>query len=139
MSLEFVDTNILLYAYDSGSEERHRQAIELVAVLGKRRQGVISIQVLQEFLVNVTRKSAVPLTEKAARARVAILSRWPTHSPVAADVIAASELAESAQVSFWDAMILRSASQMDCAVLWSEDLNHGQVVAGVEIRNPFKL
>lgn len=138
MSLEFVDTNILVYAYDEGADERHTQAIELVDRLGRDRLGGISIQVLQEFFVTVTRKGVVPLPVDAARARLRMLSRWPTHSPLPSDVIAATEIAESSQLSFWDAMIIRSASRMDCAVLWSEDLTAGQVIAGVEIRNPFE-
>ncbi|MFT4137198.1 PIN domain-containing protein [Microbacterium sp.] len=137
MSLQFVDTNVLVYAYDEGAGERHVQAIELVDQLGRGRSGAISVQVLQEFVVNVTRKSAVPLSMADARARVRMLSRWPTHSPLASDVVAATEIAESSRLSFWDAMIVRSAVRMECDVLWSEDLNPGQRIAGVEIRNPF--
>jgi len=53
------------------------------------------------------------------------------------DILAAIDLADSAQISFWDAMILRSASEMGCTTLWTEDLNAGQVVAGVRIVDPF--
>lgn len=137
MSLSFIDTNVLLYAYDEGAGERHVQAIELVDQLGRERSAAISVQVLQEFFVNVTRKSAVPLSLADARARVRLLSRWPTHSPLASDVVAATELSEASQLSFWDAMIVRSAARMECDVLWSEDLNAGQVISGVEVRNPF--
>ena len=137
MTGEFVDTNILLYAYDASAAERHRRASDLVGALGRTRRGVLSVQVLQEFYVNATRKLAVPLSPVEARARLRTLSRWPTHAPLASDVIAASEIAEEHQLSFWDAMIIRSASRMDCTVLWSEDLNDGQVIQGVEVRNPF--
>lgn len=137
MRPQFVDTNVLLYAYDPAAGARHEAARELVGRLGRDRQGVLSVQVLQEFYVNVVRKIAVPLPPADARQRLRVLSRWPVHSPLAADVLAAAELAESSQLSFWDAMILRSAAAMDCDVLWSEDLNAGQVIAGVEVRNPF--
>lgn len=137
MTWEFVDTNVLLYAYDEGAGARREPAIALVERLGATGHGVISIQVLQEFFVNVTKKSAVPLTIPDARRRLRTLGRWPTHSPLTSDVLAATELAESAQLAFWDAMIVRSAARMDCEVLWSEDLNAGQVIAGVEVRNPF--
>lgn len=137
MSTEFVDTNILLYAYDASAGERHERARELVGRLGRSRDGVISVQVLQEFVVNATRKIAVPISHEEARERVRVYSRWPVHSPTAADVVAASEISEQSTLSFWDAMIVRSASQMHCSVLWAEDLNHGQRVAGVEFRNPF--
>lgn len=134
---EFVDTNVLLYAYDVTAGERHDRARDLVGRLGRERAGALSVQVLQEFYVNATRKIAVPLSPANARERVRALSRWRLHSPTAADVIAASEIAEQAQLSFWDAMVVRSATQMNCSVLWTEDLNHGQRVSGIELRNPF--
>jgi predicted nucleic acid-binding protein len=54
-----------------------------------------------------------------------------------ADVLAASSLAEDHRLSFWDAMIIRSATELRCERLLTEDLNHGQIIAGVEIVNPF--
>jgi len=134
---EFVDTSVLLYAYDPAAGTRHETARELLGRLGRRRDGALSVQVLQEFYVNATRKVAVPMSTADAIARVGVLARWPVHSPVAADVVAAAELAERNQLSFWGAMIVRSASEMGCRTLWSEDLNAGQVIAGVRIANPF--
>lgn len=138
MSGEFVDTNVLLYAYDNSGDHRHDRARQLVADLGKSRQGVLSVQILQEFYVNVTRKIAVPLTAATAQQTLRTLSRWPTHSPLASDVIAAADIAAEAQISFWDAMVIRSAERMGCRVLWSEDLNADQVIVGVRVRNPFQ-
>lgn len=138
MRYEFVDTNVLLYAYDVTAGERHDRGRELVGRLGRERAGVLSVQVLQEFYVNATRKIAQPLSPESARERVRALSRWRLHTPTAADVIAASEVSEQSQLSFWDAMIVRSATQMNCSVLWTEDLNHGRHVSGVELRNPFR-
>lgn len=138
MRYEFVDTNVLLYAYDVTAGERHDRGRELVGRLGRERAGVLSVQVLQEFYVNATRKIAQPLSPESARERIRALSRWRLHTPTAADVIAASEVSEQSQLSFWDAMIVRSATQMNCSVLWTEDLNHGQHVSGVELRNPFQ-
>lgn len=137
MTLEFVDTNVLLYAYDQGGDHRHDRALTLVTELGRSRTGVLSVQVLQEYYVNVTRKIKVRLTVPEAQQSLRTLSRWSVHSPLAHDVVAATEIADSARISFWDAMVIRSASQMGCRVLWSEDLNSGQTVAGVEIHNPF--
>ncbi len=137
MSPQFVDTNVLLYAYDISAGARHESARELVGRLGRQRQGALSVQVLQEFYVNAVRKIAEPISPGTARDRLRVLSRWPVHSPLAADVIAAAQLADDAQLSFWDAMIVRSAASMDCSVLWTEDLNAGQRIGGVEVRNPF--
>jgi len=137
MTLEFVDTNVLLYAYDTTAGERHDRAYEVVSRLGRERRGALSVQVLQEFYVNAVHKIAVPLSPETARDRVGVLSRWSTHSPLPYDVIAAAELAETHRLSFWDAMILRSANELGCNVLWSEDLNHGQRIGTVVIANPF--
>lgn len=137
MTREFVDTNVLLYAYDATAGDRHDRAVDLVSRLGRSRIGAVSVQVLQEFYVNAVKKIARPLTPEFARERIRAFSSWTVHSPTAADVVAASELSELNTISFWDAMIVRSSSVLDCTTLWSEDLNAGQVVAGVSIRNPF--
>lgn len=135
--LAFIDTNVLLYAYDASAGARHERAVALVGDLGARRRAALSVQVLQEFYVNATRKIAEPLSHDLAVERVRVLGRWPTHAPAAHDVTAAAVLAHDAQLSFWDAMIIRSATELGCAVLWSEDLNAGQRIAGVEVRDPF--
>jgi predicted nucleic acid-binding protein len=135
---EFVDTNVLLYAYDPDAGVRHERARLLIGELGRGHRGVLSVQVLQEFYVNAVRRIAVPLSPEQARERLRVLARWRTHSPLAHDVLAATELAERYQISFWDAMIVRSASELGCDTLWTEDLTHGQRIAGVEILNPFQ-
>jgi predicted nucleic acid-binding protein len=135
--MDFVDTNVLLYAYDASSVERHRRAMDLVGRLGRNRTGAISVQVLQEFYVNAVSEIAVRLTPSDARRRLNAFSRWTVHSPAVADVIAATAISEDHQLSFWDAMIIRSASEIGCPILWTGDLSHGQVISGVEIVNPF--
>lgn len=135
--MEFIDTNILLYAYDTSEKDRHQRAYALISRLGGSREAAVSVQVLQEFYVNAVSKIATPLSPEQARRRLSVFSRWPTHSPLASDVIAAAALSETHRLSFWDAMILRSAVQMGCATLWSEDLNPKQVISGVTVRNPF--
>jgi predicted nucleic acid-binding protein len=137
MTHQFVDTNILLCAYDPSAGEKHLRARTLVGELGRARRGALSVQVLQEFYVNVVRKIAVPLSPSDARDRIRMLSRWTVHSPLAHDVISGTEISEQHQISLWDAMIVRSASELGCTVLWSEDLNSGRRINGVEIRNPF--
>lgn len=137
MSLQFVDTNVLLYAYDSTAGAWHQRARELVGQLGRTRSGALSVQVLQEFYVNAVRKVAVPLSAATARQRIEVLGLWPTHAPTTKDVVAAIDIAEQHRLSFWDAMIIRSASELGCETLWTEDLNPGQIVNGVRILNPF--
>lgn len=135
--LAFVDTNILLYAYDPTAGDRHTRAAALVGHLGSRRRAATSVQVLQEFYVNATRKIARPLSHDLAVERLRALILWPTHTPRGPDVLAAAQLAHDAQLSFWDAMVVRSASELGCQVLWSEDLVAGQVIDGVAVRDPF--
>lgn len=136
---EFLDTNVLVYAYEPGAGARDDAARELVGALTKARRGVLSVQVMLEFHNTMTREfaSGPSYSPEVAVRRLRRFSRWPVHSPIAEDVTAAAVISEHAQISIWDAMIVRSAERMGCRVLWTEDLNQGQVVAGVEIRNPF--
>ena len=137
MTPEFIDTNVLVYAYDPLAGERHVRAVELVGALGRERRGALSVQVLQEFYVTVTRKLAATVTPEEALTSLAVLSRWQAHSPLPPDVLVAARLADERQLSFWDAMIVCSAQSLGCSKLWTEDLNHGQRIGGVEIVNPF--
>lgn len=134
--MEFVDTNILLYAY-FGAGEKRDVASELVDRLWHERRGAISIQVLQEFYVNATRKAAKTANPEVAVDTLKSLARWRVHSPLPDDVIAAATLSSRYQLSFWDAMIVRSAAELRCDTLWTEDLNDGQVIEGVRLSNPF--
>lgn len=136
-SREFVDTNVLIYAHDSTAGDKHVRAQQLVAGLWASGNGCLSVQVLQEFYVAVTRKVRHPLEAEIARKHVEDLSQWLTHSPTAKDVIEAIGLHQQAKISFWDAMVLISAQKLKCGAVWSEDLNAGQSIDGVTIRNPF--
>ena len=132
---EFVDTNILIYAFDRIAGEKHRIAADLVAHLWKVRRGWISLQVMQEFYVSATRKLKLPVDE--ATLQVLRLRLWRVHRPSVDDILAAIELHQRHSVSFWDALILRSAQASRCSVLWSEDLSNGQRWGNLEVRNPF--
>ena len=134
---QFVDTNILIYAHDSSAGVKHDKAKALLNELWRSGDGYLSIQVLQEFYVNVTRKLAIPLSPELAIEIITHLSTWRVHSPKASDLIDAIGLQTRRQISFWDAMILTSARRLGCQTLWSEDLNTGQNYEGIEVRNPF--
>ena len=133
--MRFVDTNVLLYAISRDPAERGKaeRANELLAA----RDLALSVQVLQEFYVNVTRKVAKPITPESAADRLRSLSRWRVHSPLADDVIAATSWSTRYQLSFWDAMIVRSAAELRCDTLWTEDLSDGRLIEGVRLANPF--
>jgi predicted nucleic acid-binding protein len=135
---QFVDTNILVYAHDTSAGDKHERARALLEELWLSRNGCLSVQILQEFFVNVTRKIPKPLDIAAAKEIIADLSRWNVHVPAADDVLGAIGLHQRSSISFWDAMMVRSAVEMGCGVIYSEDLNHGQLYDGARVENPFR-
>ena len=135
---EFVDANVLVYAFDASAAGKHHAARRLIERLWDHGTGCLSVQVLQEFFVTVTRKVANPLSSQQAADRIRELSAWTVFAPTAEDVVTAIGVAEKAKVGFWDAMILHAAAESGCSVCWTEDLNHGQTWRGVRIQNPFK-
>jgi predicted nucleic acid-binding protein len=134
----FVDSNVLVYAYDVDSAAKQRIASQLLKEIWAAGAGVISIQVLHEFYVTVTRKLHARLLRETARGLVHDYSSWEIQAIEPADVIAASELEERFQLSYWDALLVLSASKAGAKSLLSEDLNPGQVILGVRIENPFR-
>lgn len=134
---QFIDTNILLYAYDRSAGIKRDVAAGLLRGLWETRCGRISVQVLQEFYVAATSKVRAPLSRETALRVVEDYGHWRVHSPTVADVTRAAHIQERYQISFWDAMIIQSAARLSCTTLWSEDLNPGQVYEGVTVRNPF--
>ncbi|AHY48340.1 putative nucleic-acid-binding protein contains PIN domain (plasmid) [Rubrobacter radiotolerans] len=134
----FVDTNVLVYAYDRSAGEKHRAARALVEELWRTGEGCLSVQVLQEFYVSVTRKVRRPVSREEATGMVEDFLSWTVHSPLGRDVVHAAELGRRESLSFWDAMILTSARTLGCGVLLSEDLNPGQSYDGVKVVNPLR-
>ena len=137
VSRQFVDTNVLVYAHDVTAGDKHDRARALVEELWRSREGCLSVQVLQEFFVTTTRKIPKPLDIVAAARIINNLTRWHVHAPIADDVLDAIGIHQRTGASFWDAMILRSASELRCEILHSEDLNPGQTYASVQVSNPF--
>ncbi len=135
MSLEFVDTNIFIYAHDSDAGRRHSRAVDLLSRLMEEGSGAISTQVLVEFYAAAVRKLAMHSQE--AEEVIADMGVWAIHRPDHADVVQAARMHRRYRVSWWDALVLRSATAMECGVLWSEDLVHGQKFGSVQVRNPF--
>jgi predicted nucleic acid-binding protein len=134
---EFIDTNVLIYAFDMSAGAKQASAQQLLERLWGAGTGCLSVQVLQEFFVAVTRKVAYPLPIDEAAERIREFAAWKVFTPAAKDVLAAIALQKQAQLSFWDAMVVQAASESGCDVLWTEDMNDGQLLRGVRIRNPF--
>jgi predicted nucleic acid-binding protein len=135
--LLFIDTNILVYAYDRSAGGKHRLAAQLVKQCWENENGCISIQVLQEFFVTITRKIAMPLDLPTARQIVSDLAHWHIHTPEVSDLLWAIDLSQRYPISFWDAMVVQSAARLRCMRLFSEDLNNGQIYGDVHVINPF--
>jgi predicted nucleic acid-binding protein len=134
---QFVDTNVLVYAYDSTQGAKHERGRKLMADLWKNRNGCVSVQVLQEFYVTVTRKITDPISPDLAVQIVTDLTALTVHAPVPNDVLEAIQKHLSYQIAFWDAMILQSAQRLKCGTVWSEDLAGGRAYDGVRVENPF--
>jgi predicted nucleic acid-binding protein len=135
---EFVDANVLVYAFDTSAGRKKAAAERLLPDLWTRGAGRLSVQVLQEFFVTVTGKVAQPLSSDEAAERVRELATWKVFAPTSDDVLAPIALHKQVNVGFWDAMIVHAAAESGCDVLWTEDLSDGQVIRGVQIRNPFR-
>jgi predicted nucleic acid-binding protein len=134
----FVDTNILIYAEDRNSKAKHERARDLIVQLWDERAGVISVQVLQEFYVNVTRKLKKPLTSAKAAEIVEEYLTWTVVENTSTLLTSAIALQQKSQLSFWDAMVVQAALESGCDQLYSEDLNAGQRFGSLVIINPFK-
>jgi predicted nucleic acid-binding protein len=137
--LQFVDTNILVYAHDRLAGLKHEIAFELIEGLWENHLGCLSLQVMQEFYVVVTQKIVKPLEPETATRILRDLTQWHIHAPIAEDVLGAIGLQQRYDVSFWDAMILWSAQQLGCSILWSEDLSQGQVHGDLRVLSPFTV
>ena len=136
--IEFCDTNIFVYAYDISAGEKRRMAKDLVERVWTSGTGVLSVQILQELFVTLTRKASPPLQSSAARQIVEDLTTWNVIEPAGRDVLETIDTCVRWKLSFWDAMILTTARKAGATVLWSEDLKDGESYDGVVVRNPFR-
>ena len=132
----FVDTNVLIYGHDVDAGEKHDVARNVLRDLWRERTGLLSMQVLQEFYVNVTRKIASPLSKEAARLVVNSYSIWCIETTTH-EISEAFRIEDESRIGFWDSLIVAAAVKGGAARILSEDLNARQVIAGVRVENPF--
>ena len=133
----FVDTNVLVYAYDRAAGSKHVRARELLEELWNAGRGTLSTQVLQEFYVNVRRKARPPVSPEDARTLVADYLAWDPVVNDGAAVLEAVDAGHRHQLSFWDALVVVAAVKSGASVIYSEDLDHGQRYGSVQVLNPF--
>lgn len=131
----FLDTNVLVYADSADAGDKQPVATALVAQHLRDGSGVISTQVLHEFVNAALRKLLLP--PEIVRERIRLYSRFETVGSSAAAVLDALDLHTLRKISFWDALILQAARQSGCVQLLTEDLQDGAVIAGVRVVDPF--
>ncbi len=134
----FLDTNVLVYLFDADAPDKQEQARALLQAEVANGRAVLSTQVLQEFYVAVTRKLARPLDALTAEAALRCLAELPFTPVDSALVLRAAQRSRTDDLSFWDSLIVETAVQSGAKVLYSEDLQHGRVVEGMQIVNPFQ-
>ncbi len=133
----FLDTNILVYCFDERDLQKQQVARELVKTLVKTKRGRISTQSLQEFYNVVTKR--LKCDKNAARLDVERYAKmFPVNNNTPKDILRAISINIQTQFTIYDSLIIAAAIAEGCEVVYSEDLNDGQSVDGVQIVNPFK-
>jgi predicted nucleic acid-binding protein len=136
-AVTFVDTNVLAYAHDPSELRKQPVAEALLRELWRQRSGALSTQVLREFYVVATRKFQPGMSRSAAREVVGLYGEWPVVQEDVSLILAASQLDERHQMSFWDALIIEAARRSGAKRLVTEDLQPGRGIGGVAFENPF--
>ncbi|MEA1911586.1 MAG: PIN domain-containing protein [Spirochaetota bacterium] len=133
----FFDTNILVYSNDSSEKVKQKIARDIIRKSLIKQNGVISVQVLSEFWVTVTRKLKEPLSFEVADKEIELFQLMEIITldyPVFKDAIRFQRVM---QISYWDSLILAASHSAGCKTIYTEDLNHGQVISNMELCNPF--
>ncbi len=121
-----VDTNVLVYAYDRSEPEKQKKALRLLDELVLAGRGVLSVQVLGEFLVTAVRKLAKPLSAQQAYDRVVnYIESWPVLEITPQIVLEAARGVRAHKLSYWDAQVWATARLNQIANVLSEDFSHG--------------
>lgn len=135
----FVDTNVLVYARDATEPVKQEIAARSMRDLWQARTGRISIQVLSEYYVTVTRKLRPGLPATDAWDDVAAFMAWRPQPLDAGVLERGREIELRYRLGWWDSLIVAAAQIQSCAVLLSEDLQHGAQYGTVVVRNPFTI
>ena len=133
----FLDTNIIVYAYDISAGEKHEKAVGIIADLWDSGLGLISTQVLQEFFVTVSAKIHKPLETGPAREIISDFLRWDVVINDGDVILEAIDIQAEYGYSFGDSMIITAAIQGGASILFTEDLTDGRNIKGIEVVNPF--
>ena len=135
----FLDTNIFVYSFDSGAPQKQKTSQRLIREALSDGNGFISYQVVQEFLNVATKEFATPLTAQDAQIFLATVLQplCPVFSSIEMyhDALI---VADRWKYSFYDALIIAAATKVKATILYTEDLQSGQMIDGLRIVNPFE-
>jgi predicted nucleic acid-binding protein len=134
----FLDTNVLVYAFDVDAGFKFDKAQAILKDCWDSQLGTLSTQVLQEFYVTITRKLSNKIDKQSARNIVQAYKAWSVYSITPEDIIDASELEEQNSLSFWDSLIIIAAKKNGAEILYSEDMQDGQKFGNLTVVNPFR-
>ena len=134
----FVDTNVLIYAFDTGEPAKQALAQGLLDRLTDDDELVLSTQVLKEFFSVVTRRIKQPLTADAAEQTVRHFARFPIIGTDVSLLLLAIARHRKDSVSIWDALIVEAARRAKAKTLYTEDLQDGRDFDGLAVENPFR-
>ena len=132
-----IDTNILIYAIDVSEGEKHLISARVVSALSRQR-GLLPLQAVNEFFFVCSRKSRLP-TDEAEKFAAALLRRCKILLPDPLDTISAMRMAQTANLQFFDALLIATAQRGKCSVLLTEDMQDGLMLDGLKIVNPFRI
>ena len=135
----FLDTNIFVYSFDSSEPQKQKKSQALIETALESHTGIISWQVVQEFLNVATRKFAVPMKPaESQKYLAAVLGPLCEVFPSVVLYDEALRLKEQTGFSFYDSLIVAAAHAAGCDILYSEDLSHGQKIGSLTVQNPFR-
>lgn len=132
----FFDSNILIYFADTRDLKKQRIADSLVKTAIENENGIISTQSLQEFY-NASTKKMLCTPEKAKEYTKIFASSFDVQQISPDMIFNAIDISTANKISFWDSLIVSAAQDSGCVIVYSEDLNDGQIINGVKILNPF--
>lgn len=134
----FLDTNIFIYSFDQSDLRKQEIAKTLIATALESQQGLVSSQVVQEFIYAALRKFAVPLSPSECTTYIdTVFTPLCESFPSLSLYKQALALHQSTGYHFYDSLIVAAALEGNCTSLYTEDLQHGRLIQGVKIINPF--
>ena len=133
----FVDTNVLVYVWDSAEPEKQKQALAWMTCLWRSRTGRLSYQVLTEFYITVTQKLDPGMEPERARRNVRLFFPWHPVQIDSQTIETAWHVQDRHQLSWWDALIISAARNAGCKYLLTEDFGSGEKFLEIKVINPF--